>query len=139
VASRTLRERLFSRLVIDPSGCLLWTGSVHVSGYGRMSGSDGKTAYVHRLMYELFVGPIPADLELDHLCRVRRCASPAHLEAVTHRINMLRGETVGAAHAAITHCPQGHPYDEANTGRRPGGQRYCRACNRERARQRSAS
>lgn len=137
--SATLRERLFSRLAIDPSGCLLWTGSVHASGYGRMSDSSGKTAYVHRLMYELFVGPIPDGLELDHLCRVRRCASPAHLEAVTRQVNQLRGQTISAANAAVARCPQDHAYDEANTGRRPGGQRYCKACNRERARSRRTS
>ena len=123
------RERLFSRLIIDPSGCLLWSGTT-TKGYGTMS-IRNRSAYVHRLMYELFVGPIPPELEIDHLCRVRRCAAPAHLEAVPHRENMVRGETIIAAQVARTHCPQGHLYDEANTYIRLG-KRNCRACHRVR-------
>jgi hypothetical protein len=87
---RTFRERLLSRLVIDPSGCLLWTGARSRGGYGNIGTNTGIFA-VHRVMYELFVGPIPDGLEIDHLCRVRHCAAPAHLEAVTRQVNTLRG------------------------------------------------
>jgi hypothetical protein len=98
------RFRLFSQLLIDPSGCLLWTGKINRHGYGVVM-VDGKRLGVHRVMYEMFVGPIPDGLELDHLCHTRdlgclggktclhrRCASPAHLEPVTTRENVLRGK-----------------------------------------------
>jgi excisionase family DNA binding protein len=86
-----LRERMLSRLIIDPSGCLLWTGARNSSGYGHIRVGGGRSdAFVHRLMYEMFAEPIPDGLELDHLCRVRHCASPAHLEPVTSGQNKLR-------------------------------------------------
>lgn len=93
--------RLFSKLVIDQStGCLLWTGACNDQGYGHLhvGGRTGRQVYVHRLMYELFVDSVPDGLEIDHLCKVPRCASPAHLEAVTHRENILRGESPIARH-----------------------------------------
>jgi hypothetical protein len=134
-----LRERLFSRLIINPeTGCLLWTGSCSEEGYGRL-GRDGRKALVHRVMYELFVGPIPDGLEIDHLCRVRNCAAPGHLEAVTGRVNKLRGNTITAAAAGATHCPQKHEYDLLNTWISPAGQRRCRACRREKRRAKKAA
>lgn len=130
------RRRLFEQLIIDPStGCLLWQGSPDTDGYGRIS-VDGKLQSVHRLMFEIFVGPIPPGVEPDHLCRIRHCAAPAHLELVTHKENMLRGEGVGSANAAKTHCDSGHEFTPENTYNAPGGRRECRTCNRERARTR---
>jgi hypothetical protein len=126
----TLRERVFSRLIIDQdAGCVLWNGA-RVKGYGMVQ-HEGKPVYVHRLMYEWFTGPIPDGMELDHLCRVKHCAAPAHLEAVPHAENIRRGET-GRHNAVKTHCPQGHPYDEANAAINNRGSRYCRRCKRER-------
>lgn len=85
-----LRERLLSRLIIQADGCVIWTGQKFPTGYGSINAANGRTAYVHRLVYEMFVGPIPAGYQIDHLCRVRACASPAHLEAVTQRENLRR-------------------------------------------------
>lgn len=90
-----LTDRLFSRLVIDPgTGCLLWTGGGTADGYGQMK-VDGRKELVHRVMYRMFVGEIPEGLVLDHVktrgCTSRRCASPAHLEAVTVAENTRRG------------------------------------------------
>lgn len=116
----------------DVNLCWEWTGS-KLKGYGQIRVAC-RTRYAHRWAYERFVGPIPDGLELDHLCRNPGCVNPAHLEPVTHRVNMLRGETVGARHAAVTACPAGHPYDEANTGRTASGGRRCLACHRERER-----
>jgi hypothetical protein len=87
---RTLRERLFSRLIAEPSGCLVWTGHKDEYGYGRIQAGTGRPQYVHRVVYLLEVGQIPDGLELDHLCMNPSCASPAHLEAVTHAENMRR-------------------------------------------------
>ena len=174
-------------------------GGPHGNGYDKLTVSGVKW-YAHRLAYTLFVGPIPEGTEVDHQCHNRdaecrggdtcphrKCCNPAHLEAVPHRINALRGksptadnarkivcsegheymprksmrhgrfcpicrmqnriakgETSGNGHwRDRTHCPQGHPYDEANTyvARKPDGTpkcRMCRACMRERARQRRA-
>ena len=79
----------------------------------------------------LLRGPIPDGLQLDHLCRNRKCVRPDHLDAVTGRENVLRGATVAAYHASLTHCPAGHPFDEKNTyvySKQPRTRR-CRACN----------
>jgi hypothetical protein len=116
--------------------CWQWTGSVaRRIGYGKFW-RDGKTLSAHRVAYELFVGPIPDGLQLDHLCRNRLCVRPEHLQLVTVRENLLRGHTHAAANAAKSHCPAGHPYDERNTYRAPDGSRMCRPCMRERDRRR---
>lgn len=92
----------------------------------------------HRYAYEHFIGPIPEGLQVDHLCRVRNCVNPDHLEAVTCRENVLRGDGVAAANARATHCPQGHAYDEANTYTWTNGGRHCRACARIKTREQRA-
>lgn len=112
-------------------GCREWMGAKSAAGYGQVS-FNGKRTYVHRVMYEVFYGPIPDGLTIDHLCRNRGCCRPEHLEAVTHRVNMSRGSW-----AIKTHCPQGHPYDEANTMYRKtkyGRGRVCRTCKKEQRR-----
>jgi hypothetical protein len=128
---RTFRERLLCRLMLDPSGCLVWTGCLNDSGYGLIR-TRGRNLRVHRVMWEMFEGPIPDELQIDHLCRNRACANVTHLEPVTQRENLLRGETVTARLAAVTHCPQGHEYTPENTYRTSKGTRGCRECGRER-------
>ena len=120
----------------DLGPCWLWHGSL-VKGYGSLvvdhPVNRRKTGLAHRVAYEWVRGPIPAGLTLDHLCRVRRCVNPFHLEPVTNRENILRGESPAAQHTRVTACPQGHPYDHANTWiriRRGGPQRVCRTCER---------
>jgi hypothetical protein len=119
---------------IDANDCWVWTRS-RTEGYGWMW-LNGRGTQVHRVTYELLVGPIPAGLVIDHLCRVRACCNPAHMEPVTRGENVLRGETITARCAAKTHCPQGHPYDEVNTYRDRNGGRYCRRCQSLRAKAR---
>jgi hypothetical protein len=84
------------------------------------------------------VEPVPKGLTIDHLCRNRACVNPAHMEVVTNRVNIMRGDTPAARNAARTHCAHGHPFDESNTYHRAGkkGQagRDCRACIRQRVR-----
>ncbi|MBP5913182.1 HNH endonuclease [Streptomyces sp. LBUM 1486] len=99
----------------DRSGeCWLWTGVLTLGGYGRIK-VQGRNALAHRVAYEEWVGPIPEGLDLDHLCRVRNCINPAHLEPVTHAENTLRGEGITAQQAQQTHCKRGHAFDEENT------------------------
>lgn len=127
-----LRERVLAGLVIDPSGCLLWRGGVDSNGYGRLR-HRGRWVRVHRVMFEMFDGPIPAGLEPDHTCEVHRCGAPAHLELVTHRVNMLRSRSMVARNAVKTHCGTcGRRYDRANTYVTPKGKRDCRFCRRGR-------
>jgi hypothetical protein len=125
----TEEERIakFWRKVQKTEGCWLWTKNRCKQGYGQVFWA-GRQAKAHRVAYELTKGPVPAGLELDHLCRNRACVRPDHLDPVTHRVNVLRGEGVAARRARRTHCPQGHPYDEKNTYRF-GRQRMCRACH----------
>lgn len=116
--------------------CWLWTGSTN-GRYGQFS-VDGKTAYAHRVSWVVTNGPLPEGRELDHLCRVHRCVRPDHLEPVTRRENLLRGETLAASNAAKLSCKFGHLFDSRNTriAHRPAGPaRVCRACDRRRARQ----
>lgn len=119
------------------SECWPWVASVTSTGYGAL-GSGGRSepkVYAHRVSYELNVGPIPAGLEIDHLCRNRRCVNPAHLEPVPHRENTLRGESPVAVNAAKTHCVRGHALSGPNVYLRPDAPwRSCRECRRLRDR-----
>jgi hypothetical protein len=131
----TFRERLLGRCLIDDRGCWVWTG-VTENGYGRIR-VNGRNVLTHRAAYEMFIGPIPEGLDLDHLCRNRSCANPFHLEPVTRGENSRRGvagQVAAERQRAKTHCPSGHPYDEANTFIARNGWRQCRACRRERER-----
>lgn len=103
--------------------CWLWTGRLH-EGYGIRS---GKRAHV--IAYQLLVGPVPEDQVLDHLCRVRHCVNPGHLEPVTRRENALRGTGISAINARKTHCLRGHPLSGDNLYVNPKkGTRSCRIC-----------
>ena len=128
--------RLRAKFIEDAAtGCWLWQNASTPPGYGVFY-LWGKQTYAHRASYELHVGPIPEGLVIDHLCRNRRCVNPEHLEPVTQRINLLRGETHTARNAAKTHCDNGHRYTEATTYRYANGTRRCRRCGTEQARDR---
>lgn len=110
----------------DLGPCWYWTAGQNGKGYGRIR-IRSHDVLAHRFAYELLVGPIPAGLELDHLCRVRCCVNTDHLEPVTNQVNVLRGNGKTAANARKTHCPQGHAYDVGNTYWWRG-RRYCQVC-----------
>jgi hypothetical protein len=114
----------------------LWTGAVSAEGYGVVHAKSlgiRKQMYAHRLSHELFIGPVPPGLQIDHRCRVRCCVNPQHIKAVTQIENILRGTSPAADHARKTHCPKGHAYDSWNTRReRARGKRHCIACQQTR-------
>lgn len=125
-------DRFWSK--VDASGdCWEWKASTDKDGYGQYgvgSRTDNSRTKVkaHRYSYEALVGPIPQGLTIDHLCRRRSCVNPDHLEAVTIGDNNRRGAT-RFRNGNKTHCPNGHPYDMFETGRR------CRRCYRNRQRE----
>jgi hypothetical protein len=102
-----LSDRIKAMVSVDSAGCWIWQGSISPYGYGRLS-VRGRSGMAHRVSYEEFVGVIPEGLELDHLCRVRSCVNPKHLEAVTRQVNVLRGIGSPAVYAKRTHCARGH-------------------------------
>jgi hypothetical protein len=128
--------RFFRRVELTPT-CWLWHGAVSIGGYGRFM-LNGRAIYAHRVSYAWLGGELPSGHELDHVCGIRRCVRPDHLEPVTHRENLLRGDTFASRNAMRTHCHAGHEYTPENTRHSRWGRR-CRACARERQRVRRAS
>jgi len=85
-----IQHRILARVEAHPGGCWIWVAARdNGSGYGRLT-HNGRLQLAHRLAYEAWVGPIPAGLEIDHLCRVKGCVKPSHLEPVTHAENTRR-------------------------------------------------
>jgi hypothetical protein len=117
--------------------CHTWHRGRTGSGYGAFSPTGrGSTIGAHVWSYIRAYGPIPEGLVVDHLCRVRHCVNPLHLEAVTQLVNTMRGETPAAKNAAKSHCVNGHEFTKENTAIYPSGKRtrrQCKACKRERA------
>lgn len=107
--------------------CLLWPFAINKHGYGTVS-QFGQVRYVYIIAYEHAHGPVPTGTELDHLCKVRHCFNPKHLEAVTHAENVKRGDS-GLHHRIKTHCPNGHPYAGDNLYIW-NNHRKCRTCLR---------
>ena len=117
--------------------CWLWIGAKNGrEGYGYI-GFKRHIVPAHRIAWMMKYGDIPDNMELDHICREHTCVNPEHLDLVTHRENLLRGNTVCAANAKVLYCPQGHPYDDVNTYWRPDGHgRGCRLCRERRNKER---
>lgn len=133
--ARISESERFDIKIQKTATCWLWTSIICHKGYGRFW-LKGKTITAHRYAFERWVGPIPDGFTIDHLCRVRNCVNPAHLEAVPHRENLMRGNTVVAACAAKTHCSAGHPLSGSNlrASSLREGKRICRICRNERHR-----
>jgi hypothetical protein len=129
-----LPPRFWAKVQPDPEAeCWLWTAGLYPSGYGQFrvgSVTDGTRRRVsaHRFAYEALVETVKEGLDMDHLCRVRSCCNPKHLEPVTRRENLLRGETIPSRNAGKTHCSHGHPFDAKNTRINKDGSRTCRRC-----------
>lgn len=122
---RPVRDRFMAHVARPEDAhvkCWEWQGAKDGTGYGKLW--DGKRlSPAHRVAYELFVGPIPSGLQIDHLCRNRACVNPAHLEPVTCRENILRGVGLSAVNAKKTQCLRGH--SEWYVWR---GERHCKVC-----------
>jgi hypothetical protein len=129
---KTPAERLASRLVRQPNGCLEWTGSISPKGYGRIR-VNGKSLFTHRFAWELVNGPIPDGVLIRHyVCDNPPCCEPTHLRPGTQTDNMAdmvaKGRSGTRPGSAVTHCPDGHEYTSENTYVKPDGGRECRAC-----------
>ena len=127
-------DSFWAKVRVLKNECWQWQGSKNQLGYGQFWGG-GKLVSAHRFAYELLLGKIPPDRQLDHLCRNTSCVNPAHLEIVTGSENVKRGllpNIMRQRQLNKTHCPQGHPYDEQNTYLRPDKLgRECKACRKE--------
>ena len=138
--TKALPAHIQDKISPEPnSGCWLWTAAIDESRYGVIS-ERRKSTQAHRVVYRLLVGEIADGMHLDHLCRVRCCVNPLHLEPVTPRINILRGKTIAAMRASQTHCINGHELAGENLyTRMDRGTRECRACRSAAARKRKAA
>lgn len=135
VASLRIKKHQEDRLqsLIDrtlghgPQGtCWLWKGVKDHHLYARFKPGGSSYISVHRLMYTRKYGSIPVGKVCDHLCRVRHCVNPDHIELVTSRVNTQRGEG-GKFQRDKSHCPKGHEYTSENTYHYRGS-RHCVAC-----------
>lgn len=124
-------SRIWPRVEVDTAGCWIWTGLRYPTGYGRTSIGSCRSFYTHRLMYMVYVGVPAAGLHIDHLCRVRECCNPQHLEAVTPRENYRRAPAqISTINASKTACIRGHELSGDNVRVDAQGRRTCRACKR---------
>ena len=114
----SLPRHVRRNIVAGGGGCWLWTRSTSPDGYGWAS-LDDRTHQAHRLVYRLVIGEPPEGTHLDHLCRVRHCVNPAHLEPVTPGENLRRSPLTPAG---MTTCAKGHELEPLR------GQRRCPVC-----------
>lgn len=133
-------ERLLSKVEYSDE-CWLWVAALSADGYGRFR-FRGRNALAHRVSLELHSGaPLPAGLEVDHLCRNRRCIRPDHLDLVDHATNVRRKPEDARRRcgpARWTECKVGHPLTDDNVLVNARGARMCRECNRRRSLERKA-
>ena len=124
---KPLLER-FAEMIEEPfdvhNDCWIWKGSKR-SGYGRirMGGKSGEDVPAHRFSYELFVGPIPENHVVHHMCRNKACVRPDHLQTIDYL------KHCGEWAWSITRCPSGHPYSGENLVVKSSGYRRCRTCH----------
>jgi HNH endonuclease len=123
----SIAEKLaYYSMPVTETGCVVWLSTLLKNGYGRVS-IEGKQRLAHVVAYETFVGPIPPGMELDHVCRVRCCINPDHLEPVTRKENVLRGNA-GRLRRKQTLCRRGHDLSADNVYIKPNGNRCCKLC-----------
>jgi HNH endonuclease len=126
--TKTRDELFLDKIWVDPfSGCWIWTAHITDFGYGQFWDGE-RLVGAHVYSYRRAKGPVPEGKDLDHLCRVRKCVCPDHLEPVTRQVNLLRGDTIPAKNAAKTHCDSGHEFTEENIYLAKNGSRCCKEC-----------
>lgn len=135
VSTKTPLERFHEKYEVDEeSGCWLWTAATTgTAGYGSFQLARRRSVNGHSWYWQQVNGPVPKGLELDHLCGVRRCVNPDHLEPVTHLENVRRGRSAASnrARAKLNKCRRGHDLTPENTYVAPGtGKRKCLTCRR---------
>ncbi len=124
-------ERFLKKIKILDNGCWEWVASKNPNGYGQFGANGTHPISSHRFIYEYYHGSICPDLTIDHLCRNRACVNVNHLEQVTMKVNVLRGNTITAINSRKTHCIHGHEFTPENTYIRKEGKRNCKACTLE--------
>lgn len=126
--------RISSKIEEDANGCWLWTGCDTGNGYGTIRTGGGGQTVAHRVVWQLCRGVVASHLQIDHLCKVRRCVNPEHLEPVTARENNVRANNLTVRWGSRTHCERGHEFTPGNTYVRQGRWRSCRECELTRRR-----
>lgn len=122
-----IETRFIAKVSVSETGCWLWNGYVDKKGYGVFGVGNRKLSKAHRYSYERFIGKVPDGLFLDHLCRVRNCVNPHHLEPVTNQENVIRGFF---ARGPRKNCKKGHPFTEENTYINPRRVMCCKTCQK---------
>ncbi len=126
-------SKFTSNISVEINGCWLWHGCVDQKGYGRLH-SFYTSNVAHRWAYERFIGPIPHNHQCHHMCGVKGCVNPSHLEALTQREHSAKHPQTRK-----THCPQGHPYSGDNlymrTDKNGHTTQHCVVCHRKRNRE----
>lgn len=121
-------KRFWTKVAILENGCWQWKAGKCNGGHGLFHLQGGKkNIKAHVWAYVKHIGRVPDGKELDHLCRNPACVNPLHLEPVTHRENILRGNSFAAMQARRTHCIHGHPLSGDNLGYKDG-HRWCKLC-----------
>ena len=145
-------EQRFWKRVVKTPGCWQWTGTKTRYGYGRladtkMPDASVKSVLAHRVVFRFLGIQIPAEMEIDHLCRNKSCVNPGHLRFVTPTQNVLENsDSPAAKNARKTHCHRGHPFTVGNLyvyqNKRADGvrrpTRVCKKCDQIKYRRRKA-
>jgi len=133
IARPAVRRFIEKILVTQPMGCWLWNAALNQKGYAKFRDDFGTKVFAHRWAYEWFREDIPEGLQIDHLCRVRHCVNPWHMEPVTNAENQMRG--LRNQFTTWKHCAKGHPLSGDNLHITPKGHRRCLECNRQQCRE----
>lgn len=127
---KNILQRFCDKVEPQLIGCWKWSAAKNSKGYGYFGTSTKRgTMMAYRFAYEINKGKIPEGMEIDHLCRNTSCVNPNHLEAVTSRENIMRGNGFASINAKKTNCVRGHEFSPKNTIKRERtGARRCREC-----------
>lgn len=129
---KVIFDRIMARVEKTEGGCWKWKGASNPLGYGKIGVRmpSPKTYATHVFVYRHIVGSVPDGMELDHTCRNPGCCNPDHLEPVTHKENVLRGNCVASAVRRTGQCKRGHEMSNENVYVFPDGRRQCRECRK---------